>query len=81
VVGRRDGLPEQSDLQVQRLQEEAGTQHPGDQHGRLQPQGHQYPSRHAAIKRKIDVEKIKAITVSKIGTEFIIHVPEEYDYR
>lgn len=34
-----------------------------------------------AIKRKIDIEKIKAVTVSKIGTEFIIHVPEEYDYR
>lgn len=28
------------------------------------------------IKRKIDIEKIKAITVSKIGTEFIVHVPE-----
>lgn len=33
------------------------------------------------IKRKIDIDKIKAITFSKIGTEFIIHVPEEYDYR
>jgi len=30
----------------------------------------------SAIKRKIDVDKIKAVTVSKIGTEFIIHVPE-----
>jgi serum/glucocorticoid-regulated kinase 2 len=34
-----------------------------------------------AIKRKIEVDKIKAITVSRIGTEFVIHVPDEYDYR
>lgn len=34
-----------------------------------------------AIKRKIDIDKIKAIIVSKIGTEFIVHVPSEYDYR
>lgn len=35
----------------------------------------------SAIKRKIDIEKIKAIIVSKIGTEFVVHVPSEYDYR
>ena len=27
------------------------------------------------------MQKIRALTISKIGTEFIIHVPEEYDYR
>ena len=34
-----------------------------------------------AIKRKIPYNKIKAITLSSIGTEFVIHVPDEYDYR
>ena len=34
-----------------------------------------------AIKRKIDLSKIKALTVSTLGTEFVIHVPDEYDYR
>ena len=33
------------------------------------------------IKRKINISAIKAISVSKIGNEFIIHVPSEYDYR
>ena len=28
-----------------------------------------------AIKRKIDIDKIKAIIVSRIGTEFVVHVP------
>lgn len=36
---------------------------------------------YSAIRRKIDIEKIKAITVSRIGTEFVLHVPDEYDYR
>lgn len=27
------------------------------------------------------MSKIKALTVSTLGTEFVIHVPEEYDYR
>lgn len=35
----------------------------------------------SSIKRKIDMSKIKALTVSTLGTEFVIHVPEEYDYR
>lgn len=33
------------------------------------------------IRRKIELVHIKAITISKIGTEFVLHVPEEYDYR
>jgi serum/glucocorticoid-regulated kinase 2 len=36
---------------------------------------------YSAIRRKIDIDKIKAITISRIGTEFVLHVPEEYDYR
>lgn len=27
------------------------------------------------------MSKIKALTVSTLGTEFVIHVPDEYDYR
>jgi serum/glucocorticoid-regulated kinase 2 len=27
------------------------------------------------------LDKIKAITVGRIGTEFVLHIPEEYDYR
>lgn len=34
-----------------------------------------------AIKRKIDLSKINGITVSELGSEFSIHVPQEYDYR
>lgn len=40
-----------------------------------------YNLKDKTIKRKIDIDKIKAIIVSKIGTEFIVHVPSEYDYR
>lgn len=34
-----------------------------------------------SVKRKIPLSKIKAITLSSVGTEFVLHVPEEYDYR
>ena len=33
------------------------------------------------VKRKIPITKIVAITVSKYSSEFVLHVPEEYDYR
>jgi len=33
------------------------------------------------IRRKIDISKIKAITISRLGYEFVVHVPSEYDYR
>ena len=33
------------------------------------------------IKRKISLEKIKAVSVSSMGTEFVLHIPSEYDYR
>jgi len=33
------------------------------------------------IKRKIDLKTIFAITVANFGDEFVLHVPDEYDYR
>jgi len=33
------------------------------------------------IKRKIALPKIRAVTLSNIGNEFVIHVPEEHDCR
>lgn len=33
------------------------------------------------IKRRIPVSKIVGITVSKTSYEFVVHIPEEYDYR
>ena len=33
------------------------------------------------IKRKIPANKISAATISKMGSEFVFHVPDEYDYR
>ena len=35
----------------------------------------------AIIRRKIEIRKISAVTVSRIGFEFVIHVADEYDYR
>lgn len=34
-----------------------------------------------SLKRKIDLRKIKGITVGSFGSEFLLHVPDEYDYR
>ncbi len=33
------------------------------------------------MKRKIPLTKIFGATVSRFGNEFIIHIPDEYDYR
>ena len=33
------------------------------------------------VKRKFDLKLIKAIVYAKLGNEFIIHVPSEFDYR
>jgi len=33
------------------------------------------------VKRRIDLKKVSAISVSNISSEFVIHVPSEYDYR
>ena len=35
----------------------------------------------AIMRRKIPLQKISAITLSRYGFEFVIHVPDEYDYR
>jgi len=32
-------------------------------------------------KRRIDLEKLVAVTASKTSDEFVIHIPDEYDYR
>ncbi len=40
-----------------------------------------YNLKKTSVKRKIPIELIKGITVSKLGTEFVLHVPSEYDYR
>jgi len=33
------------------------------------------------IKRKIKTTSVSGVTLSKMGSEFVLHVPEEYDYR
>lgn len=33
------------------------------------------------VKRKIPIKRVYGITIGLIGTEFVVHVPEEYDYR
>ena len=33
------------------------------------------------IRRKIPIEKISSVSLSKLSSEFVIHVPSEYDYR
>ena len=35
----------------------------------------------ALIKRRIPIDSIRAIVYARLGNEFIIHVPEEFDYR
>ena len=73
--------PLEPPLQIQWLQKETIEKYSYHKLQGLQLQRHQYQSANPAIKRKIDVDKIRALTVSRIGTEFVIHVPEEYDYR
>jgi len=33
------------------------------------------------IKRRIPIELIEKISISKKNAEFVLHVPKEYDYR
>ncbi|EAR84156.1 Serine/Threonine kinase domain protein (macronuclear) [Tetrahymena thermophila SB210] len=40
-----------------------------------------YNLKNHSIKRVIPFPKIEAITVAYFGSEFVIHVPSEYDYR
>jgi len=39
------------------------------------------PSSYGKCKRRIALESVAAITASAISDEFVLHVPEEYDYR
>lgn len=34
-----------------------------------------------SIKRKINIHKVYAITISNTSAEFVIHIPTESDYR
>jgi archaeosine-15-forming tRNA-guanine transglycosylase len=33
------------------------------------------------IRRRIDITKIKALVYARLGNEFVINVPEEFDWR
>lgn len=39
------------------------------------------PNNYGKCKRRIAIENIASITASQISDEFVLHVPEEYDYR
>jgi len=39
------------------------------------------PKDYGKCQRRIDLEKVVSVTVSKTSEEFAIHIPEEYDYR
>jgi serum/glucocorticoid-regulated kinase 2 len=39
------------------------------------------PNNYANMKRRIAIDKVGSITCSEVSDEFVIHVPEEYDYR
>ena len=39
------------------------------------------PSAYGKCKRRISLESIASVTASSISDEFVLHVPEEYDYR
>lgn len=39
------------------------------------------PNNYGKCKRRIGIEALVAITASQISDEFVIHIPDEYDYR
>jgi len=39
------------------------------------------PSAYGKCKRRISLESVTSVTASSISDEFVLHVPEEYDYR
>ncbi len=39
------------------------------------------PNNYGKCKRRIGIESLVAITASQISDEFVIHIPDEYDYR
>lgn len=40
-----------------------------------------YNIKKKSVQRRIPIEKIEALTISTMSSEFIIHIKEEYDYR
>lgn len=43
--------------------------------------GHVFNFKKNSVKRKINLEDIVAVTVSNASSEFVFHIPSEYDYR
>ena len=39
------------------------------------------PNNYTKCKRRINIQLLVSITVSQISDEFVLHVPDEYDYR
>lgn len=39
------------------------------------------PGNYGKCKRRIGIESLASVTVSRASDEFVLHVPEEYDYR
>lgn len=39
------------------------------------------PDKYNKVKRRVDIESITAISISTMSDEFVMHIPEEYDYR
>jgi len=42
---------------------------------------HVYNLSKTSLKRKINISKVAGITYSQSSDEFVLHVPDEYDYR
>jgi len=38
-------------------------------------------SKNFMVKRKIKIENIAAVSIANLSSEFVLHVPSEYDYR
>jgi serum/glucocorticoid-regulated kinase 2 len=39
------------------------------------------PNNYGKCKRRVGIDRIVSVTVSAISDEFVMHIPEEYDYR
>jgi hypothetical protein len=39
------------------------------------------PTNHSKCKRRIEIKDVGSITCSNTSEEFVIHIPDEYDYR
>ena len=38
-------------------------------------------SKNFMVKRKIKIESIVAVSIANLSSEFVLHIPSEYDYR